>query len=116
MCFQMPHLSQQQEIMQMVLVCNVLPSLNVSTKNTLLECKAWHQRQVGAPGFVATLRDCFDIRGQAIHNLKSARCCSSVLLFYFLLIEFSGDFSRGSKSRQEGDLRALFQGSLGIVF
>lgn len=49
-------LSQEQEIVQMVWVCNVLPSLNASTKNTQLECRTWQQRQVGGPGFVATLR------------------------------------------------------------
>lgn len=38
-CFQTLPLSQEQEIVQMVWVCTVLPSLNANTKNTRLECR-----------------------------------------------------------------------------
>ncbi len=46
-CFQTPHLSQEQETVPMVWVCNVLPSLNANTKNTQLECRTWQRGQVG---------------------------------------------------------------------
>lgn len=114
--FQTPHLSQEQEIVQMVWVCSVLPSLNANTKNTQLECRTWQQGQVGGLGFVATLRAYFDTRGPSGRNLNPAPWFSSTLIFYFALGEFSGDTCRGSKSRWEGDLGALFLGSLGRVF
>lgn len=62
-CFQTPHLSQEQEVVQMVWVCHVLPGLNANTKNTQLECRTWQRGQVGGQGFVATLRAYFDTRG-----------------------------------------------------
>lgn len=102
-CFQMPHHSQEQEIVQMVWVCNMLPRLNASTKNIQLECRTWQQGQSGGLCFVATLRTYFDIR---VYGLKPEASSLVQLCFnlYLVLGEFSGDTCRDSESRWKVDL------------
>lgn len=95
----LPHVSQKEEIVQMVWACNVLPTLIASTKNTQLECRTWQWGQVSGPGFIATLRAYFDTRGPSDRNLKPAPCLSHTFIFYFVLGEFSGVIHRDSKSR-----------------
>lgn len=107
-CVQTPHLSQEQEVVQMVWVCHVLPSLNASTKNTRLECRTWQRGRVGGPGFVATLRAYFDTRGPADRNPKPA---PSVQLRLNLLF-CSGRVFRGYLQRLQEQMRGGFGGAI----
>lgn len=96
-------LSQEQEIVQLVCVCNVLPSLNASTKNTQLECRTWQQGQVGGLGFVATLRAYFDMSRSSHQNLNLAPwfcfnllfCSGRVFMYQGIHAEAPGADKRG---------------------